>query len=143
MFAALEVSGDVYGTATYWAVETVSFAVPQAAGAEVWFGMKAIERELLSIDYLHAAAARPDLDAESLLSEPRLQLDRFGEYKALFGVAVKIAKQSCERFSREVLRHVHAEEEKQLEQVSGNLPASRVWWTVNEDYREQAEVRLE
>ena len=70
-----------------------------AAGAEVWFEMKAMERELLSIDDLHAAAARLDLDAESLLSEPCSHLDRFGEYKAPFGVAVKAAKQCCERFS--------------------------------------------
>ena len=70
MFAALEVSDDVYGTATYLAVETVFFAIPQEAGAEVWCGMKAVERQLLSID---------DLDAEELLAEPHSYVDRSGE----------------------------------------------------------------
>ena len=38
MFAALEVSGDVYVTTTYKVVETVFVAIPQEAGAEVSFG---------------------------------------------------------------------------------------------------------
>lgn len=38
MLTVLEASDDVYGTATYRAVETVYSAVPQEAGAEVWFG---------------------------------------------------------------------------------------------------------
>ena len=37
------------------------------------------------------------MDAEGLFSEPRLYLDRFGEYKVPFGVAVKVAKPCCER----------------------------------------------
>jgi len=70
MFAALEASGDVYGTTIYKAVETVFFAIPQEAEAEVLFGMKAIERELLSIDDLDVAAARLGLDAgEALLRD--------------------------------------------------------------------------
>ena len=144
MFVALEASGDVYGTATYRAVETVFFAIPQELGAEVWFGMKAIERELLSIDDLDAAAARLGLDVEALLSEPHSYVDRFGEYKAPFGMAVKVAKHCCERFSRGVLRHLQAEEEKlRQELVSGNLEVSRSWWTDNEAYRKRAEARLE
>jgi len=38
MFAALEVSGDVYVTTTYKEVETVFFAIPREMGAEVFFG---------------------------------------------------------------------------------------------------------
>jgi hypothetical protein len=144
MFAALEVSGDVYGTTMYRAVETVFFAIPQELGAEVWFGMKAIERELLSIDDLDAAAARLGLDAEGLLSEPHSYVDRFGEYKAPFGVAVKVAKHCCEMFSREVLRHLRAEEEElRQELVCGNLDVSRSWWTDNAAYRGRTEARLE
>jgi hypothetical protein len=143
MFAALEVSGDVYGTTTYKAVETVFFAIPQEAGAEVWFGMKAIERELLSIDDLDAAAARLGLDVEAPLSEPHSYVDRFGEYRAPFGVAVKVAKHCCERFSRGVLRYLQAEEEElRQELVSGNLEVSRSWRTDNEAHRERAEARL-
>jgi hypothetical protein len=144
MFAALAVSGDVYGTTAYRAVETVFFAIPQEAGAEVWFGMKAIERNLLSIDDLDAAAERLGLDAEELLAEPHSYVDRFGEYKAPFGVAVKVAKHCCEKFAREVLRYLHGEEEElRRELVSGNRDVSRAWWTDNEAYRERAETRLE
>lgn len=144
MFVALEDSGDVYGTATYRAVETVFFAVPQEAGAEVWFGTKAVERELLSIEDLHAASAKLGLDAEALQSEPHSYRDRFGEYRAPFGVAVKVAKHCCEKFSREVLRYLREEEEEvRRELVSGNLDVSHSWWTDNEAFRERAEARLE
>jgi hypothetical protein len=144
MFAALEASGDVYGTTTYRAVETVFFAVPQEADAEVLLGLRAAERELLSIDDLEAAATRLGLNAEALLSEPRSYVDRFGEYRAPFGVAMKVAKYCCERFSREVLRHLREEEEElRQELVSGNLDVSRSWWTDNEAYRKWAEARLE
>lgn len=126
MFAALEASGDVYGTTTYRAVETVFFAVPQEAGAEVLLGLRAAKRELLSIDNVEAAAMRLGLDAEALLSEPHSYVDRFGEYRASFGVAVKVAKHCCERFSREILRHLREEEEElRRELVSGNLDVSR------------------
>jgi hypothetical protein len=106
--------------------------------------MRAVERTLLSIDDLDAVAARLGLDVEALLSEPRSYVDRFGEYKAPFAVAVKVAKHCCEKFSREVLRYLQAEE-KDLRQdlVSGNLDVSRSWWTDNEAYREWAEARLE
>ena len=144
MFAALEVSGDAYGTATYRAVETVFFAIPQEFGAEVLFGMKAVERNLLSVDDLDAASARLGLDVGKLLDEPRSYVDRFGEYRAPFGVAVKVAKHCCRRFAREILRHLHEEEEKwRQELVSGNPDVSGSWWTGNEAYRERAEARLQ
>jgi hypothetical protein len=137
----LEVSGDVYGTPTYRAVETVFFAIPQEAGAEVWFGTKAIERNLLSVDDPDAAAARLGLDAEGLLAEPRSYVDRLGEYKAPFGVAVKVVQHCCERFAREILRYLQAEEgELRQELVSGDLSRG---WTSNEAHREWAESRLE
>ena len=68
--------------------------------------------ELLSIDNLDAAASRLGLGAEGLLAEPLSYVDRFGEYKVPFGVAVKVAKRCCENFTREVLRYVRVEEEK-------------------------------
>jgi hypothetical protein len=143
-FATLEASGDVCGTTMYRAVETVSFTVPQEAGAEVLLGLRVAERELLSIDDLEAAATRLGLDAKAQLSELHSYVDRFGEYKAPFGVAVKVARRCCERFSREVLRHLREEvEELRQEIVSGNLDVSRSWWIGNEAYRERAEARLE
>lgn len=144
MFAALEASGAVYGSTTYRAVETVFFAVPQEAGAEVLLGLRAAERELLSIDDIEPASTRLGLDAEALLSEPHSYVDRFGEYRSPFGVAVKVAKRCCENFSRKVLRYLQAEEQKlRQELVLGNLDVSRSWWTDNEAYRERAEARLE
>jgi hypothetical protein len=140
----VEASGEVYGTATYRAVETVFFAVPQEIGAEVLLGLRAAERELLSIDDLEAAATRLGLDAEALLSEPHSYVDRFGEYRAPFGVAVKVSKRCCENFPELALRHLWEEEEElRQELVSGNLDLSRSWWTDNEAYRERTEARLE
>jgi hypothetical protein len=144
MFAALKASGEVYSTTTYRAVETVFSAVPQEADAEVLLGLRAAEGELLSIDDFEALATRLGLDAEALLFEPHSYVDRFGEYRAPFGVAVKVAKHCCERFSREVLRYLRAEEEElRRELVSGNLDVSRSWRTDNEAYRERAEARVE
>jgi hypothetical protein len=95
-------------------------------GAEVLLGLRADERELLSIDDLEAAATRLGLDAKALLSGPHSYVDRFGEYRAPFGVAVKVAKRCCENFSREVLRYLQAEEQElRQELVSGNLDVSR------------------
>lgn len=108
------------------------------------FGMKAVERELLSIDDLDAAASRLGLDAEGLLAEPLSYVDRFGEYKAPFGVAVEVAKRCCENFAREVLRHLRAEEENlRRGLVSGEPDPSREWWYQSDAYRERTEARLE
>ena len=144
MVAALEASGDVNGTTTYRAAETVFFAVPQEAGAEVLFGTKAIESELLSVDDLEAACARLGLDAEELRAEPLSYVDRFGEYKAPFGVAVRVARRLCENFSEMVLRCLHAEEEELCQElVSGGLDVSRPWWSDSEARREWAEAKSE
>ena len=71
-------------------------------------------------------------------------MDRFGEYRAPFGVAVKVAKRCCENLPKEVLRHLREEEEElRQELVSGNLDVSRSWWADNEAFRERAEARLE
>ena len=64
--------------------------------SQLTLGVRVSERILLSIDDLNTAE-RLGLDAEGLFSEPRLYLDRFGEYKVPFGVAVKVAKPCCER----------------------------------------------
>jgi hypothetical protein len=52
MITALEASGDVYGTVTYRAAETVFLALPQEPNEEIFLGHKAIERELLVIENL-------------------------------------------------------------------------------------------
>lgn len=70
MFAALEASGDVYGSVCYRAVETVFFALPQEPDEEIFFSHKAIEQELLAIENPDAAATRLGLPVEALLAEP-------------------------------------------------------------------------
>lgn len=57
---------------------------------------------------------------------------------------MKVAKHCCERFYREVLRHLHVEEEElRRELVSGDLDVPRSWRTDNEVHRKRAEARLE
>jgi len=70
MFAALEASGDVYDTVPYKAVETVSFAIPSEPNEEIYYGTRAIERELLVIGDRDAASVKFGLSAEGLLTEP-------------------------------------------------------------------------
>jgi hypothetical protein len=124
--AALEASGDALGTVPYRAAELVFFAVPQEAGAEVSFGHGAMERELLVIDDLEAAAARLGLDADGLLAEPSSYVNRAGVYRAPFGVAVKVARQCCRNFGGEALRHVE-ERELRGELVTGDYSSETLW----------------
>lgn len=112
MFEALDATGDVYDTVPYKAVQMVFFALPPGEGSDgVFFGHKAIESELLNIEDLDAAQKRLGLSAEELLAEPHSYVDRFGEYKAPFEVAIKVAKHCCRTFTQDVLRHVQAEED--------------------------------
>lgn len=112
MFEALDATDDVYDTVPYKAVQKVFFALPPGEGSDgVFFGHKAIESELLNIEDLDAAQRRLGLSAEELLAEPHSYVDRFGEYKAPFGAAVKVAKHCCRTFTRDILRYVQAEED--------------------------------
>lgn len=112
MFEALDASENVHGTVPWEAVQMVLWALPfePKAGEEVYLGYKAIERELLVVEDLDATAAQLALKTEDMLAKPHSYVDRFGQYKAPFGVAVEVAKHCCERFARDVLRYVEAEE---------------------------------
>lgn len=126
--AALEASGDALGTVPYRVAELVFFALPQEAGAEVSFGHRAMERELLVIDDLEAAATRFGLDADGLLAEPSSYVNRAGVYRAPFGVAVKVDRQCCRSFGGEALRRVE-ERERELrgELVTGDYSSETLW----------------
>lgn len=96
----------------YKAVEKIFFALPPGEGSDsVFFGRKAIESELLSIEDLDAAEKRLGMPVEELRAKPHSYIDRFGEYKAPFGVAVEVAKHCCTTLTRDVLRYVRAEED--------------------------------
>jgi hypothetical protein len=113
MFDALDATGDVYDTVPYKAVRMVFLALPPGKGGDgVFFGHKAIESELLNIEDLDAAHKRPGLSAEQLFAEPNSCIDRFGEYRARFKVAIKVAKHCCLTFTQDVLRYVQAEEDR-------------------------------
>ena len=151
--AALEASGEVLGTVPHRAAELVFFAVPQEAGAEVSFGYRAMERDLLVVDDLGVAAQRLGLDADGLLAEPFAHIDRSGVYRAPFEVAVKVARQCCRRFGGEVLRRVEGRERELREElVTGRLaigdhaPESLLAgsrWVSPEAVREHARAKLE
>lgn len=84
----------------------------------MFFGLKAVESELLLITDLDYATKHLELSKRELLAEPHSYVDRFGEYKAPFGVAVKVAEHCCKRFSRDVLRYVQAEEDALKESLA-------------------------
>jgi hypothetical protein len=129
------------GTVPYRAAELVFLSVPQELGAEVSFGHRAIERGLLVVDDLEAAAERLGLDADGLLAEPLTHVDRSGVYRAPFGVAVKVARQCCRRFGGEVLCCIE-ERELRGELVTGQ-PASGSRWVSPEAVRGHAGAELE
>jgi hypothetical protein len=101
-----------------------------------------LEDERRTLATLEAAAVRLGLDAEELLSEPLAFVDRSGEYRAPFAVAVKVAGLCCRRFAAEVLDSVRErEEELRAQLVSGDRP--RAGWVSPERVREHARAELE
>jgi hypothetical protein len=50
-------------------------------------------------DLLHATAEQLGIEVEDMYAKPRSYVNRFGHYKAPFGVAVEVAKHCCERFT--------------------------------------------
>jgi hypothetical protein len=81
---------------------------------------------------------------EELLTKPLSYVDRFGVYKAPFGVAVKVAKRLCKRFTVAVLRHIRDEEDGlKREIVSGGHAHPHRWANSNDAHRTRAETTLE
>jgi hypothetical protein len=78
---------------------------------DIGIGYRAVERELLVISDLEETAPRLGLRAEDLLAEPHSYVDRFENYKAPWGVALRVAKHCCERFYQDVLRYLQREED--------------------------------
>jgi hypothetical protein len=141
--ASKEAHGDAYGTVAYRAAETIFFSLPQELGEEICFGHKAIERGLLVVDDLGAAATKLGLSVEDLLAKPHAFVDRFGTYKAPFGVAVEAARRCCVRRPREVLGHVKEEEDALLETlVSGHDASPGARWIAPEAHREPVFVLI-
>jgi hypothetical protein len=134
--------GDAYGTLSHRAAETVFFSLPQVPGEEISFGYKAIERHLLIIDNLDAAATKLGLSAEDLLTKPHAYVDRFGAYKAPFGVATEVARYCCRQRPREVLSYIKEEDRLREMLVSGSDASPGARSIVPEVHRERAEAAL-
>lgn len=121
--AAMEASEDMYRTVSWQAVEMVFWAV--SVEDDIGIGYRAVERELLVIRDLEETAPRLGLRAEDLLAEPHSYVDRFGDYKAPWRVALRVSKHCCERFSQDVLRYVQREEDELREQITTGRYVSR------------------
>jgi polyhydroxyalkanoate synthesis regulator phasin len=122
--AAMKASEDTYRTVPWLAVQMVFWAVPLEADS-VGIGYRAAERELLVIRDLEEIAPRMGLRAEELLAQPHAYVDRLGNYKAPWGVALRVAKHCCKRFSQDVLRYVKREEDELREQIATGRYVSR------------------
>jgi hypothetical protein len=93
-------------------------------------------------ELLRSRGDQAGLDAEELLSEPRAFVDRSGEYRAPFGVAVKVAGRCCRRFAGDIPRSIRErEEELRTQLVSGDLP--RAGWASPDKVRGHARAELE
>ncbi|MDP9437810.1 MAG: hypothetical protein M3P49_03550 [Actinomycetota bacterium] len=139
--AAMEASEATFQTVPWLAVQMVFWAVPVEDG--IGIGYRAAERELLVVDNLEETAPRLGLRAQDLLVEPHAYVDRLGTYKAPWGVALRVAKHCCERFSRDVLRYVKAEEDELKEQVTTGRYVSRFLDETFDIRREYAEESCE
>lgn len=106
---AAEASGQVRHTVEWEAVQTVFFSLPK--GVDVDLGYRGGERDLVTIDNLDAVCTLLGTSREALLAEPYAFVDRFGEYKAPFPTAVRVAILCCQRFASDVLQYVGKEEE--------------------------------
>jgi len=62
-----------------------------AVSLEDGIGYRAAERELLVLGNLEETAPRLGLRAQDLLAEPHAYVDRFDDYKAPWGVALRVA----------------------------------------------------
>ena len=93
---------------------------------------------------LDVVAERLSLDPGELLVDPHSYVVRFGEYKAPFQVAVKVAERCCQRFTWDVLRCIQAEEDEQRSHIiTGRRPLlDDEWWISCEVSCDWVEGRL-
>ncbi len=89
---------------------------------EVTLGYKAVEKDLLVVQDLGAAARRLGLDEGAMLAEPHAYVERSGWYKAAFQTAVGVATHCCRLFPGEILGSIKRDEDElRRELVCGNL----------------------
>lgn len=139
--AAMEASEETYRTVPWEAVQMVFWAV--SIQDDIGIGHRAAERELLVIRNLRETARRLGLQSENLLAEPHAYVDRFGDFKAPWHVALRVAQHCCRSFPRKMLRHVDREEDELGEQVATGRYVSPFSGEVSDIRREYAEDRLQ
>lgn len=139
--AAMEASEDTYRPVPWLAVQMVFWAVPVEADG-VGIGYRAVERQLLVVRNLERTTPALGLRAQDLLAEPHAYVDRLGNYKAPWSLAIRVVKHCCKRFSWDVLRYIRMEEDELMEQISTGRSFSRFSDEVFDIKREYAEERL-
>lgn len=139
--AAMEASEETYRTVPWEAVQMVFWAI--SIQDDIGIGYRAAERELLVIRSLRETARRLGLQPENLLAEPHAYVDRFGDFKAPWHVALRVAQHCCRSFPEKVLRHVGREEDELGEQVATGRYVSPFSSEVSGIRREYAEDRLQ
>lgn len=113
LLAAAEVSRPAHKTVPWRAVQKIFHALPSPKNREeeVYFGISAIEEEMLVLENLDAAATAAGLDRDDLLEESLSFIDRHGTYKAPFVTLQRVAQHLCRRSGHLILRRMKAEEE--------------------------------
>lgn len=102
-----------------------------------------MEKDLLVVQDLGAAARRLGLDEGAMLAEPHAYVERSGWYKAPFRTAVEVAMHCCRLFPREILGSIKRDEDElRRELVCGNLDVRESCWIDGARHREYAEERL-
>lgn len=69
------------------------------------------DQDLLVIEDYEATVVEYGLDHAALISAPHAYIDRHGDYRAPFPVAVTLALESCRKYPLDILRMVQAEED--------------------------------
>lgn len=118
LLAAFNASDNVAGSVPYEAADTVFAALYTIFNDElILCGWSGYRRQLLTIRSFESSVEKLKLNADDLLVEPYAYLDRHGHYWALFPVAEKLAKLFCQRYPKEILSYLHAEENKLRQQI--------------------------
>lgn len=113
LLAAHKASGEADGTVPFEAAQEVFYAINELFREElILSGWKKLERDLVIIRNFDATVHKLRLNRKELVSEFCAFVDRHGDYWAPSSTAERLARLFCQRFPREILRHVQAREDE-------------------------------
>jgi hypothetical protein len=127
---ACELSDDAGQVPYREPVDCVLAALAEVLGAElIHTGWPAYEDGLLVIERFPESAVAIGLDPQALLHEPGAYVDRFGDYRAPFGVALSVAKHVCGSYGDAVAGYTAREQRKYVEKIlHAESSGSRDFW---------------